>query len=101
MIDVNRWQASIIGLMHLRINICKQPTLSNIYRIVKNFGRKNFGMHRECYENSENVEKNFVNCCNLPNSPKVFITNFSTVWYCIYDQPKVTNYIVILMFNGQ
>ena len=31
---VNRWQASIIDLMHLCIDICKQLTISNIVYMI-------------------------------------------------------------------
>ena len=29
-------------------------------------------LHRECYGNCENWQKNLAKCCNLPNSPKFF-----------------------------
>ena len=58
-------------------------------------------LHRKCYGNSENWQKHLANFCNSPNSPKFFTVIVFTVRYCIYDQPKLTNHIVILMFNAQ
>ena len=52
----------------------------------RKFGRKVFGgievhLHRECYGNCENWQKNLANYCNLPNSPKFFPANGFTVRY--------------------
>ena len=33
-------------------------------------------LHRECYGNSENWQRNLAKCCNLPNSPNFLLPIF-------------------------
>ena len=48
-------------------------------------------LHKECYRNNENWQKNLANCCHLPNSPNFFTAN---VFYCMVNY---TNYVMAFL----